>query len=122
MFAAPLKLKNFSGDFLEKAFVRPNDYAGFLAEICFKLLRADASANYVPADSEGVWEVMLSEKLRQQWQDFFPNNPLAEKGFFDVTAVQRVSEGMALRGTVAVPDLHLPAKQRPAQALSPWWC
>jgi hypothetical protein len=85
MFAVPLKVKNFSADFLEKALMAPNDYHLWLAELCYKLLETREQCN-----RQETWEKMLHDKMIKQWWDCFETNPLRTKGFFEVTPMKRV--------------------------------
>ena len=85
MFAAPLKVKTFSADFLEKALMAPNDYQLWLSELCYKLLETREQCN-----RQETWEKMLHDKMVKQWWDCFETNPLRTKGFFEVTPMKRV--------------------------------
>lgn len=89
MFAAPLKLKNFSADFLEKALMAPRDYELFLSELLYKLLRPDATLPFIERDAEN-WQRMLRERVSGQWPDSFDKNPLRRKDFLDVSPMMRV--------------------------------
>lgn len=89
IFAAKLQIKSFSADILEKALLSPWDYQVFFAELLYKLLRYNSKQPYKEEDSH-VWEKLLNKKVAYKYYDLFPQNPLARKGFFELSPCKRV--------------------------------
>ncbi len=86
-----LKLRVFSSSVLEQALLAPGEFKIFLAELLYKLLRKDTNAAYADTDAE-AWGALLRTKLNRQWSECFSSNPLARRGYMDVSPMTRVGE------------------------------
>ncbi len=69
----------------------PDNHRIFLGFLLWSLLRADATLPLTERETE-EWEEALYAKVKAQWPESFPENPLpASDSWFGVTSATRVS-------------------------------
>lgn len=95
MFKSLLRIRPFSADIFERALLDPSAHRMFLSELLCKLLRPDTSAPYSEHDCE-AWEELLTSRLRVLKLSYLSGNPLADRGFFAATPLDRVQNTVSI--------------------------
>lgn len=90
VFEAPLQLRPFSSERLERALVQPREHSLFLSELLYKLMTVDRRQPFQVALASEKWEAMLTDKLRRCATQLGASSALHTQRFHELDPLLRV--------------------------------